>query len=94
MLIKDFYHDARTIITNNFEPAPITKVNGIAYDWVNKNVYWTDSLYNWIRVKQTRDRLLSATLIDTGLDNPRGYYHRPIAISDVLFQLIMPYSLM
>ena len=54
--------------------------DGLAYDWVHKNLYWTDTGNNRIDVLAvpslvSRDRvgpLMRRTLINTNLDEPRA----------------------
>ena len=50
-----------------------SQVNGVAVDWVNKNIYWTDSLYNWIMIAKAEEKTnMTRRLIRTGLEKPHG----------------------
>lgn len=50
-----------------------SQVGGIAVDWVNGNLYWTDSLYNWIILAHAEEKTnTTRRLIRTGLDKPHG----------------------
>ncbi len=50
-----------------------SEANGIAYDWVTGNLYWTDALYNWIMVAKAEEKTpIYKTLLRTGLDKPHG----------------------
>ena len=46
-------------------------VEGLAVDWLTKNIYWTDSSYDWIMVSNYNATYFTM-LIDTGLEKPRG----------------------
>jgi len=51
--------------------------DGLAYDWIHRNLYWTDTGNNRIDVLAVpgRDgigRLMRRTLINTNLDEPRA----------------------
>ena len=48
-----------------------SQVNGLAYDWLAHNLYWTDSLYNWIQVMNPGTNY-TKTLIESSLDRPHG----------------------
>lgn len=48
-----------------------TSVEGLAVDWMAKNVYWADSAYDWIMISDYNANYLRI-LIDTGLEKPRG----------------------
>ncbi|KAJ8030547.1 Low-density lipoprotein receptor-related protein 4 [Holothuria leucospilota] len=45
-------------------------VEGIAVDWIAKNVYWCDAGYDWIRMANYSGKN-ARTVVDTGLDKPR-----------------------
>ena len=50
-----------------------SQVGGISYDWVSGNLYWTDSLYNWIMLAKAEEKTKKfRTLIRTNLDKPHG----------------------
>lgn len=53
-----------------------TQVEGIAVDWMAKNVYFTDAIYNWI-FAVNYDVTVLIRLISTGLDHPRGIAVHP-----------------
>nr|XP_022325254.1 low-density lipoprotein receptor-related protein 4-like [Crassostrea virginica] len=44
----------------------------LAYDWLTKNIYWTDEYYNWIAVQSTNDSdpSMFRVLIENGLSKP------------------------
>ena len=48
-----------------------SQVNGLAYDWLSHNLYWTDSLYNWIAMMKPGTNY-TRTLIEDTLDKPHG----------------------
>ncbi|XP_063967314.1 sushi, von Willebrand factor type A, EGF and pentraxin domain-containing protein 1-like [Lytechinus pictus] len=48
-----------------------TSVEGLAVDWMAKNLYWADSAYDWIMVSDYNATYFTI-LIDTGLEKPRG----------------------
>jgi len=54
---------------------------GLAYDWIHHNLYWTDAgndrievlgLYNAMGTRAEHGATWRHTLIDTGLDEPRA----------------------
>ena len=45
--------------------------DGIAFDWVNKNLYWTDTGHNTIGVLSVKDRH-HRFLFNTNLEEPRA----------------------
>ena len=51
-------------------------MDGLAYDWVHNNLYWTDSMYNQIGIVSldTNDqgKFKSRILIESYLDSPHG----------------------
>ena len=48
-----------------------SEVNGVAFDWVARNLYWTDALYNWIMVAKAEEKTnLTRRLLTTGFDKP------------------------
>lgn len=62
------YTDVRTIFTE------FTSMEGLAYDWIGKNIYWTDNIRNSLEVMrydgQHRKVLISGD--ERILDRPRG----------------------
>ncbi|XP_077986987.1 low-density lipoprotein receptor-related protein 2-like [Glandiceps talaboti] len=52
-------------------------VEGVAVDWLAKNVYWTDAAYNWIKVSNYNGTYYRS-LITTGLDHPSGIACNPL----------------
>ncbi|XP_060071921.1 low-density lipoprotein receptor-related protein 4-like [Ylistrum balloti] len=44
----------------------------IAYDWVSRNMYWTDGFFNWIAVQpvNTMDRSMYRVLIQNDIEKP------------------------
>lgn len=49
---------------------------GLAIDWVSRNIYWTDSTKDTIEVANLETKL-RRTLFDTQLVNPRGIAVHP-----------------
>lgn len=56
-----------TIVVKNLVSTP----DGLAFDWIHKNLYWTDTGLNTIQVISTSS-LHRTTLINTNLDEPRA----------------------
>jgi len=54
-------------------------MNGVAIDWVTKNVYWTDGLYNVIGVLAVvaRHRVWKA-IVDKNLTSPQDVAVNPV----------------
>lgn len=46
--------------------------DGLAYDWVHKNLYWTDTGNDRIEVLNLGDNRYRKTLINVDLDEPRA----------------------
>ncbi|GAB1611093.1 nidogen-1-like isoform X2, partial [Argonauta hians] len=53
------------------------KSEGIAIDWISRNMYWTDSRGKSVHVS-TLDGTQQKTLFDTKINNPRGIVVNPI----------------
>lgn len=49
----------------------VTNADGLSVDWINQKLYWTDSETDTIEVADF-DGTNRITLIDSGLDKPRG----------------------
>lgn len=49
----------------------IDRVDGMAVDWVGKNLYWADNGKDTIEVASLSGHY-RAVLVNTGLDRPRG----------------------
>ncbi|XP_071957146.1 low-density lipoprotein receptor-related protein 2-like [Antedon mediterranea] len=52
-------------------------VEGIAVDWLAKNIYYIDQSYNWIFLMNHRDKQRYIMLVRDGLDKPRGIAVHP-----------------
>ena len=52
---------------------------GLAVDWMSNNVYWADSLYNWIVVAplNSQDESVHKVVVRTGLLNPHSIAVHP-----------------
>lgn len=50
---------------------------GVAVDWISKNLYWTDSGFDRIEVSRL-DGTNHKTLFSDGLVNPRGIAVDPV----------------
>jgi hypothetical protein len=61
-----------TIIKDHLE-----LVDGIAYDWINRKLYWTDGRRKVIEVADPDEQNSRLTLIDEGLDMPRAIVLHP-----------------
>ena len=49
----------------------------MAVDWINDNLYWADSLYDWIVMAALASHNRYRILIDSGLDRPSGIAVHP-----------------
>jgi len=49
----------------------LTTPNGIAFDWIAKNLYWSDASRNVIEVSRS-DGTCRKVIIDLDLDEPRA----------------------
>lgn len=58
------------------EVFPKNSTEGIAIEWVSRNIYWTDSMRRTIEVANLEGNM-HKTLIDDGLVNPRGIAVHP-----------------
>lgn len=56
--------------------ADIGSPEGLAIDWVSRNIYWTDSTKDTVEVANLETKL-RRTLFDTQLVNPRGIAVHP-----------------
>ena len=52
-------------------------VDGIAYDWINQKLYWTDGRRRVIEVADPEERNSRLTLVDEGLNKPRAIVLHP-----------------
>lgn len=55
----------------------IQSVEGLAIDWLSRNVYWTDSKKDTIEVASLDNNKLRKVLVKEGLVNPRGIAVHP-----------------
>lgn len=60
--------DERTVIGLDVEQS-----DGLAVDWIGRNLYWTDTGHDTISVARL-DGTSRTVLIDTGLDLPRSVF--------------------
>ena len=51
---------------------------GLAVDWLSNNIYWSDSLYNWI-IMSPRNSVepVFKTIVRTGLSSPHSLAVHP-----------------
>jgi len=55
------------------------QINGVAIDWVTKNVYWTDGLYKVIGVLASAiNRRVWKAIIDKNLSSPQDIAVNPV----------------
>ncbi|ELU04975.1 hypothetical protein CAPTEDRAFT_210649 [Capitella teleta] len=52
-------------------------VFGLTVDWVNKNLYWTDAVYNWIAMAAIDDPTSFRFIIEGSLHSPHGIAVHP-----------------
>lgn len=51
---------------------------GLAVDWVSNNIYWTDSLYNWIVMAPlSSQEKVYRLVVRTNLENPHSVVVHP-----------------
>jgi len=54
-------------------------MNGVAIDWVTKNIYWTDGLYKIIGVKSLPATVPSwKAIVDSDLSSPQDIVVNPL----------------
>lgn len=59
--------------TNNVFNGTSSDVEGLAVDWVSRNLYFTDSMYNWVMMVGLNSTIFPHKLVtDTNLDRPMG----------------------
>ncbi|XP_078614728.1 uncharacterized protein LOC144883882 [Branchiostoma floridae x Branchiostoma japonicum] len=69
----DFLNDASaTTILRGTSSA----IQGLAVDWLNQNLYYTDAYYNWIGLVNTNSTHRHV-VVQTGLDRPQGIAVHP-----------------
>ncbi|ESO92872.1 hypothetical protein LOTGIDRAFT_162349 [Lottia gigantea] len=48
-------------------------VEGLTVDWISNNIYWTDTLFNWIKLAPISSNVTCYKIIaQDGIDNPHG----------------------
>lgn len=52
-------------------------VDGIAFDWINRKLYWTDGRRRVIEVTDADETNMRLTLVKEGLDKPRAIVLHP-----------------
>ena len=57
----------------------IGNCEGVAIDWINNNIYWTDESYKSISVAQISDPSSRKVLISTNMTHPRAIVVDPRA---------------
>ena len=57
---------------NKSRPMCNVQINGIAYDWASRNLYWTDGEFNLIgAVTTATSRKFWKPIVTTGLTSPQ-----------------------
>jgi len=59
-------------VPNTLVERDISTPDGLAVDWVHKNLYWTDTGNNRIEVVSLKNTEWRQTLIKDGMDEPRA----------------------
>jgi len=59
--------DAESLVGHNIQTP-----DGLAYDWIHDNLYWTDTGKNCIEVLSLRNTVGRKVLITENLDEPRA----------------------
>lgn len=70
--LNAFYCTGREVLTAN----TVDGVEDLAYDWISKNLYWTDPRYRSISVMKVADK--SRRAIVRNLNNPRAIVVHPL----------------
>nr|XP_006822973.1 PREDICTED: low-density lipoprotein receptor-related protein 4-like [Saccoglossus kowalevskii] len=76
-IYKAFHESGHYTVTPIYNGTTTVNI-GLAVDWVSKNIYWTDSAYNWIMVSDYNG-LYVHPLIITDMDHPTGIVVDPSA---------------
>jgi len=53
-------------------------MNGLAIDWITKNIYWTDGLYKIIGVKPMAVAPSWKAIVDSNLSSPQDIVVNPL----------------